>query len=112
MSLSGSPGSGDVPCPAPSTEAPTGVDPRHVFLDAKAVIRRYGWGKSKGYENLKNRDLVPAPVMVSPNRWRLDQLLAWEDRRIAAQTPPEAPQPQPSLRDLLPPPKRRPRASG
>ncbi|QLQ09863.1 MAG: hypothetical protein HZY75_05115 [Nocardioidaceae bacterium] len=59
-------------------------DPRHVFLQAQEVMRRYGWGKTKGYKNLKNRDLVPAPVMTHPDRWRLDQLLAWEDRRIAA----------------------------
>lgn len=45
---------------------------------------RHGWGKTKGYQNLKNRDLVPPPVMTHPDRWRLDQLLAWEDRRIAA----------------------------
>jgi hypothetical protein len=59
-------------------------DPRHVFLDARAVMRRYSWGKTKGYENLKNRELTPPPVMTHPDRWRLDQLLAWEDRRIEA----------------------------
>ena len=58
-------------------------DPRHVFLDASAVMRRYGWGKTKGYQNLKNHELVPPPVMRHPDRWRLDQLLAREDRRIA-----------------------------
>jgi hypothetical protein len=45
-------------------------------------MRRYGWGKTKGYQNLKDRDLVPPPVMTHPDRWRLDQLLGWEDRRI------------------------------
>jgi len=59
-------------------------DPRHLFLDAKAVMQRYGWGKTKGYQNLKNRELVPPPVMTHPDRWRLDQLLAWEDLRIAS----------------------------
>jgi hypothetical protein len=58
-------------------------DPRHVFLDAREVMRRYGWGKTKGYQNLKDRDLVPPPVMSHPDRWRLDQLLAWEERRMA-----------------------------
>ena len=24
------------------------MDPRHLFLDAKAVMQRYGWGKTKG----------------------------------------------------------------
>lgn len=58
-------------------------DPRHVFLSAQEVIRRYGWGKTKGYQNLKDHALVPPPVMTHPDRWRLDQLLAWEERRIA-----------------------------
>lgn len=45
-------------------------------------MARYGWGKTKGYQNLKDRSLVPAPVMTHPDRWRLDQLLAWEERRM------------------------------
>ena len=44
-------------------------DPRHVFLSAGEVIARYGWGKTKGYQNLKDRTLVP-PVMTHPDRWR------------------------------------------
>lgn len=64
------------------------ADPRHVFLTAREVMARYRWGQTQGYQNLKDRDLVPEPVMRNPNRWRLDQLLAWEDHRIAlAQTP-------------------------
>ena len=59
------------------------LDPRHFFLNAGDVIARYGWGKTKGYQNLKDRELVPAPVMTHPDRWRLDQLLAWEERRMA-----------------------------
>lgn len=58
-------------------------DPRNVFLCASEVIARYGWGKTKGYQNLKDRELVPPPVMAHPDRWRLDQLLAWEERRMA-----------------------------
>lgn len=84
-------------------------DPRHVFLDARQVMHRYGWGKTKGYQNLKDRDLVPPPVMTHPDRWRLDQLLAWEDHRIdAAQSRlmAAAQVPGPRLQDLLPPPKR------
>ena len=58
--------------PTPHTEfigtldriARTGLDPRYVFLDASAVMRRYGWGRTKGDQNLKNRELVPAPVMT------------------------------------------------
>lgn len=45
-----------------------GVDPRHVFLNARDVMARYGWGKTKGYQNLKDRDLVPPPVMTHPDR--------------------------------------------
>ncbi len=45
-------------------------------------MARYGWGKTKGYQNLKDRSLVPAPVMTHPDRWRLDQLLAWEEKRM------------------------------
>lgn len=63
---------------------PDGRDPRHVFLDAQEVMQRYGWGKTRGYQNLKDRRLVPEPVLIHPNRWRLDQLLAWEERRMAA----------------------------
>ena len=28
------------------------------FLEARAVMRRYGWGKTKGFQSLNNRDLV------------------------------------------------------
>jgi hypothetical protein len=59
------------------------LDPRHVFLDASDVMSRYARGKTKGYQNLKDRSLVPPPVMTHPDRWRLDQLLAWEERRMA-----------------------------
>lgn len=91
------------------------ADPRHVFLDATDVIRRYGWGKTKGYQNLKDRSLVPAPVMTRPDRWRLDQLLAWEERRIAmAEAASNAlvtrRREAPAINDLLPRPKRRARS--
>ena len=81
-------------------------DPRHVFLSASEVMARYAWGKTKGYQNLKDRDLVPPPVMVHPDRWRLDQLLAWEDRRIASAEQALSQPRFPSITDLLPPPKR------
>lgn len=84
-----------------------GLDPRHVFLDSRDVIARYGWGRSKGYQNLKDRDLVPPPLMTQPDRWRLDQLLSWEDRRIEIAVA-DLTGPRPTLRELLPPPKRQP----
>jgi hypothetical protein len=88
------------------SEIAPGLDPRHVFLDARDVMARYGWGKTKGYQNLKNRDLVPPPVMTHPDRWRLDQLLSWEDHRIASAQAVLPSHPQRNLVDLLPQPKR------
>ena len=41
-------------------------DPRHVFFSASEVMARYGWGKTKGHQNLKDRELVPPPVMTHP----------------------------------------------
>ena len=94
----------------------TDDDPRHVFLHASDVIRRYDWGKTKGYQNLKDRSLVPAPVMTHPDRWRLDQLLAWEEKRMtlaeAALESLVAPEREElSVTDLLPQPKRRRRSA-
>jgi len=91
-------------------------DPRHIFLDATAVMHRYGWGKTKGYQNLKDRELVPPPVMTHPDRWRLDQLLAWEERRMAlADAALEAlvarGREELTVTDLLPQPKRRRRTA-
>ncbi len=91
-------------------------DPRNVFLDAREVMRRYGWGKTKGYQNLKDRELVPPPVMTHPDRWRLDQLLAWEEKRMAlAEAALKAlvasDRERVTVTDLLPQPKRRRRRS-
>lgn len=88
------------------TELDPGLDPRHIFLDARDVMARYGWGKTKGYQNLKDRDLVPPPVMTHPDRWRLDQLLAWEDRRIEAAKEPHTSPRLDQLPGRLPQPKR------
>ena len=92
------------------------LDPRHVFLHASDVLRRYGWGKTKGYQNLKDRDLVPPPVMTRPDRWRLDQLLAWEERRMAMaeatlRTLLDPNREEVRVADLLPQPKRRRRSA-
>jgi len=88
------------------------ADPRHVFLDAHEVMARYGWGKTKGYQNLKDRELVPPPVMTHPDRWRLDQLLAWEEKRMAlAEAASEVlislAREEVGITDLLPQPKQR-----
>lgn len=99
----------------PSGSPLTSVDPRHVFLNASAVMRRYGWGRTRGYQNLKNREMVPPPVVSHPDRWRLDQLLAWEDKRIAAAMDRVADRPQPPslapIKCRLPGPKRMRRKS-
>ena len=95
------------------------LDPRHFFLNAGDVIARYGWGKTKGYQNLKDRELVPPPVMTHPDRWRLDQLLAWEERRMAMAAAALlslqsllSPDREPTtVTDLLPQPKRRRRSA-
>ena len=91
-------------------------DPRNVFLSAGEVIARYGWGKTRGYEHLKDRSEVPPPVMTHPDRWRLDQLLAWEEKRMAlaeaaleALLTPE--REELNVADLLPRPKRRHRSA-
>ena len=68
----------------PDTEDDDGSparDPRHVFLDACDVMRRYGWGKTKGYQNLKDRVLAPPPVMAHPDRWRLESKQGTEAQR-------------------------------
>lgn len=91
-------------------------DPRHVFLSASEVMARYSWGKTKGYQSLKDRELVPPPVMTHPDRWRLDQLLAWEEKRMelaeAALDALVAPRRgELTVADLLPQPKRRRRSA-
>lgn len=55
------------------------VDPRHVFLTASEVIARYRWGRTKGYEQLRDQSF-PRPLA---GRYRLDLLMAWEDRQLA-----------------------------
>jgi hypothetical protein len=91
-------------------------DPRNIFLSAHDVLTRYGWGKTKGYQNLKDRELVPPPVMTHPDRWRLDQLLAWEEKRMAqAEAALEAlvapVREEVTMSALLPQPKRRRRTA-
>jgi hypothetical protein len=78
-------------------------------------MRRYGWGRPRGTRTSRIGS-SPPPVMTHPDRWRLDQLLAWEERRMA---PAEAPlralgnpdRDSTAVTDLLPEPKRRRRGA-
>ncbi|MBB5786043.1 hypothetical protein HD601_000618 [Jiangella mangrovi] len=36
-------------------------DARHVLLGAHDVMARYGWGKAKGYQNLKTANCCHRP---------------------------------------------------
>ena len=60
-------------------ELPPDADPRHVFLTARDVMARYGWGRTKCYEMIR-RDDFPRPV--GGDRYRLDTLMAWEDSQL------------------------------
>lgn len=60
------------------TNVPTPLnnDPRHTFLTPREVFTRFRWGKTKGYEVLKQ---VGFPLPIG-GAYRLDLLMAWEDR--------------------------------
>lgn len=75
---------------------PGATDPRHVFLTAGEVIARYRWGRTKGYEQLRSA-AFPRPLA---GRYRLDLLMAWEERQLTDAARPPAPGPD------GPPPKR------
>ena len=61
--------------------SPGDLDPRHVFLTAKEVIVRYGWGRTYGYEMLRSTGL---PRRIG-DRFRLDSLIAWEQAVLAGE---------------------------
>src|SRR4051812_24653228 len=84
--------------------APGDIDPRHVFLTAKEVILRYGWGRTYGYQMLKSTGF---PRRIG-DRFRLDTLIAWEQAVLSGErsgrpdepespddTPTPTPQPDP-----------------
>lgn len=84
--------------------ATRGADPRNTFLIPAEVMLRYGWGRTKGYETLRERRHGFPPAIAG--RYRLDTLLAWEDQQLQAAgwdpdptspTPAAAPQPAPVL---------------
>lgn len=56
-------------------------DARDVFLSAREVIARYGWGRTKGYQVLRGDDF---PRPIGGDRYRLDSLLAWEEAQLTA----------------------------
>jgi hypothetical protein len=70
-------------------EAFTSLDPRHVFLDAREGMQRHGWGKTRGYQNLKERRVFPPPVVPqleglgAPSNARADlNVVAVTGRRV------------------------------
>ena len=62
---------------------PTQTDPRHVFVDAKFLMKRWGRQSSAFYAYIRRIDGFPR--QVAPGSWRLDHILAIEDA-IAAGT--------------------------
>lgn len=82
------------------------TDPRHTFLTAKEVIARYGWGRTKGYQMLRQRGF---PRSVGRDRYRLDALMAWEDRQLAQDEPPVAAVADAGTLAFAFPPRKRPR---
>ncbi|NMM34106.1 MAG: hypothetical protein HHJ13_08920 [Phycicoccus sp.] len=60
-------------------------DPRHTFLKSQEVIARFRWGRTRGYLELKKPGF-PRPI---GGNYRLDTLIAWEDRCLAGDVPPK-----------------------
>src|SRR3954471_7472166 len=61
--------------------APGDINPPHVFLTAKEVILRYGWGRTYGYLMLRSTGF---PRRIG-DRFRLDSLVAWEQAVLAGE---------------------------
>lgn len=55
--------------------------PRHTFLTTREVFARYDWKRTNGYLMLKSTGF-PRPIS---GKYRLDTLMAWEDRVLAGQ---------------------------
>jgi hypothetical protein len=68
--------------PTMTTTHPVG-DPRHTFLKSQEVIARFRWGRTRGYLELKKPGF-PRPI---GGNYRLDTLIAWEDRCLTANEP-------------------------
>lgn len=75
--------------------------PQHSFLTALEVMARYGWGRTKGYRILHSDDF---PRPIGGDRYRLDALMAWEDRQLTASL-------KPTKLAVIPPRRRRPARS-
>ena len=63
-----------------TTEQVTGPDPRSIFLTPVEVMARRRWGRTKGYARMAQPDFPP----LLDGAYRLDTLLAFEDRELAA----------------------------
>ena len=60
---------------------PPYAHPEHTFLATKQVFARYGWGRTRGYQMIATEDFPPR----IGGSFRLDTLLAWEDRELKRQ---------------------------
>lgn len=58
------------------------IHPEHTFLTTKQVFARYGWGRTRGYQMLATEDFPPR----IGGSFRLDTLVAWEERELKRQT--------------------------
>jgi hypothetical protein len=69
--------------PTKNETQPLRDDPRHTFLKSREVIARFRWGRTRGYLELKKPGF-PRPI---GGNYRLDTLIAWEDRCLAGVVP-------------------------
>lgn len=58
-------------------------DPRHTFLTSEDVFERMRWKRTYGYLMLKSAGFPPRVGLA----FRLDTIMAWEDRVLAGELP-------------------------
>jgi hypothetical protein len=68
-------------------DEPSMVGLTHIFLTAKEVIARYGWGRTKGYRVLHSEGF---PRPIGGDRYRLDTLIDWEQHQLREPNRPTA----------------------
>jgi len=68
--------------------AERGADPKNTFLTTPEVMKRYRWCRTRAYEYTGPRRREGFPPRIG-GAFRLDTLIAWEQRRLAKQGWPE-----------------------